>query len=261
MSKRAIVMGLVIEPRLYPKKRGRWGWGGRLDILAEASGLNLDGLYLFDWKSGKKPTAKLGYPEWPLQTSGYRQAAYDSANILCDGHAVIHLDKFNGMPTIYDYSASFKEDIEAFILLARFWHNRNPKHIANGLPSCTTITGILDKPFLRPWAANMTSEYMVTEIAKFSGEPIPSQTMINIAERAKGAYRKKSEQAMGIGTEVHKYIEDFLKHGTLPNWKFVHPSARTAFDAFTRWYEQVHLKVIEIELRVYGRFDTQLELF
>jgi len=231
-----------------------------LDLLAECSGL-INGLYLFDWKSGKKPTAKAGYPEWPLQTSGYRQASFDSAGIKCDGHAVIHLDKFNGMPTVFDYSDGFAADIEAFILLARFWHNRYPKHIANGLPSCTTITGLLDKPFLRPWAANMASEDVIRQVDKYPAETIPKGTVRNFAEKAKGAYRKKSEQAMGIGTEVHKYIEDFLKHGTLPNMKFVHPSAKTAFQAFMDWYEKVHLKVIEIELRVYGRFDTQLELF
>lgn len=259
-------MGLVYEPRLYPlRKKGDWGWGGRADLLAEVEWGRPeieDGLALLDWKSGKKPTAKKGYAEWPLQVAGYRQAVYDSKDLECKVNAVIHLDKFNTVFTIYDYSDTYEQDIEGFIHLAKFWHNRNPKHLEKGLPSCTTITGSLDKPALKQWAANLTSEYVIKEGIEYidTHHALGPDSLRNIATQAKKNYMKMSEKAMSIGTEVHKYIEDFLKSGTLPKTKFMNTQARAAWEAWLQWFETVNLKVIELETRVYGRFDSQRRL-
>lgn len=85
------------------------GYAGTLDILC-----NLDGkIYVVDLK-----TSTGIYPDMALQLAAYR-AAVDGE---VEGHGVLRLDKVTGLPEWKDFSATYKKDLQAFLLLRDFWH-------------------------------------------------------------------------------------------------------------------------------------------
>jgi len=86
------------------------------------------------------------------------------------------------------------------------------------LKSVTTFQQLLSKPALVPWAAKLTAQYFKDEIdAILAGElDLRTIDLDELVKNAKAHYKKKSEEAMEYGTEVHRYITDFFAFGALP---------------------------------------------
>lgn len=93
---------------------------------------------------------------------------------------------------------SFKEKEHSYTLLS------NEKLV----PGVTTITGLLDKPFLVPWAAKMVWQALTGkhgEVVKMTAE----QYEVFILE-AKSAHRRKATEAKDSGTLAHDFIEKWI---------------------------------------------------
>jgi hypothetical protein len=259
-------MSIKREPRIYPVSKPA-DWAGRLDIIAECEGewegAVLSGNYVLDWKSSKKPATADGYPEWKLQVSTYLAGAVIQGATESDsGCAVIRLDKFDGTPSIYDYSSGWQESYVAFGHLLRYYRTAYPKDFDKGVPSVTTILGLLAKPALIQWAANCSRDWILDRVAEhckpfLDGGGEPHITLANVTEWAEEApknFRKVGKVATDIGTEVHKYIEiDLKKKDTKINWNHVCIATEKAYEAYLKFKKAVQLKPKHIELKVVGK--------
>lgn len=129
------------------------------------------------------------------------------------------------------------------------------------LPSVTTILNILDKPALVPWAAKMTAGAFKDAVAK-SLDCLSEELLDEIEMEAKASYRKKSTEAMDIGTRVHTIIETWIESdGVLTLDEVIDPYAKRGLEAFLSWGEEHDIEIISYEQvvtdnRYYaGRYD------
>lgn len=118
----------------------------------------------------------------------------------------------------------------------------------------TSITGVLDKPALVYWAANMGAEWFEKNIPM--GTVIDEISRSKIIEGIKTAFRKKSKEAADIGTAVHKYLEEYLNAGInkepLPDMPH-NENIRNAIKAFLEWTKENKVKFIASERKVYSK--------
>ena len=131
------------------------------------------------------------------------------------------------------------------------------------ISDCTDSSGPLTQ-----WAANMCKEWILENAFRnFSiKEPdnILSYTVNNEQlDEMRFNFRKVSQKALDIGSEVHQLIERYLKGkiqgrttssyviaGSIQN-----EQAQNAFIAFSKWEEDNNLKPIALEQTVYGEVD------
>ena len=128
------------------------------------------------------------------------------------------------------------------------------KHNGRDLPSVTTICGILDKPALVQWSANMACDYILDELgdinSRIQADQLNAEIVGNIVNKARTEFRKMSKKAMDIGSNVHAAIERYLLTGKEP---LISVDAEVAgFLAFLEWSEQYDMRVIETEKTVYS---------
>lgn len=92
------------------------------------------------------------------------------------------------------------------------------------VPGVTTITGVLDKPFLKQWAVNCA-----LDVVRSAGALITSEVM----EDAKYAYKAIGDTAKENGTLAHDWITKWIC-GEIPP-SLSSPEAQNAVLAFLRW--------------------------
>jgi hypothetical protein len=213
---------------------------GTVDFIGILHKLN--GIYVLDFK-----TAKDDYPEYRLQTAKYRTMYSNDDVNLVDGNGIVILDKETGYPRFYDHSDTFESDLEAFNHLLDFWWNRYSDKLKNGhAPSVTEVLKICDKSGpLMWWAVNC-----MRERAFELYERKPDWDFHAIIEDARKNFRRVSQKALDVGTEVHKSIEIFLKTGKEP--KIDNDQVLAGFLAFLEFNEEYGLEPIEIERVLYG---------
>lgn len=90
------------------------------------------------------------------------------------------------------------------------------------LPSVTTITGILDKPWLAKWKIKEGIKYLVNN----QGEYLHISQLDRAIDAAVKASEIKTEKAQHIGTAVHETIErwinDWIVYNKKPETSLVH---------------------------------------
>ena len=77
------------------------------------------------------------------------------------------------------------------------------------VPSVTSITGILDKPALIPWAVNSTLEVIKDALAP--GQEYSEVYLEEVLKAAKDASQNIKREAAGRGTSIHKEVERSLR--------------------------------------------------
>lgn len=235
-------------------------YAGRLDLLAEIqgewNGVIFDGTYVGDYKTGKRPAAKAGYPEWPLQLSLYVRGVQLTKGIPCDGQVIFHLDKFTGIPSVFDYSANHEKDLATALALVDFFWLFKENIIGKkggDVPSVTTILKVLDKPALPQWAANCARDYIQNEIDTCLLDPVPKYMLSEWAVDAAKNFRAVSSTAMDVGTRVHDLIEVYLTKGKEPaKSQLFDPQVKAGWDGFMDMWTSLTTKVIEVEARIFG---------
>ena len=121
------------------------------------------------------------------------------------------------------------------------------KHIytLDGKPlyGVTSVLGVIAKPALIQWSANMACEY----VDRHWHKDISKEELADILKEAKQAHKKKKEGSADIGTKVHKAIEEWIKEKKEPE---LDEQGMTMFNHFIKWQEDK--KILESELRVYN---------
>lgn len=125
------------------------------------------------------------------------------------------------------------------------------QYLVNGerVPSVTTILKVISKgDGLTQWAVNQSLEYLQD---RFQGE-LTTEEVSQALLDSKYAHRYKKEEAAGIGTIAHNWLEQYLKGNPpelLPDNEAAANSVRAALD----WFKQHDYQTISSERRLYSR--------
>lgn len=115
----------------------------------------------------------------------------------------------------------------------------------------TTILGVIAKPALIQWSANMAVASFEKQILQLSHDGATLQGILSIIddikETARYAHKTKKDSAADIGTLAHKWIELWIK-GENPA---PHPVVSHMTDQFVNWAKANKVKFLGSELRCY----------
>mgnify|MGYP001586239833 CR=1 FL=1 len=126
------------------------------------------------------------------------------------------------------------------------------------LMGVTSVLGVIAKPALIQWAANMMDEYIRANVAFAIPGDDGGYWAIkpSVIEEAKFAHRKKKEKAADQGTDTHAHIETLVKvaienfGGYLPENSI---SDTPSVQSFIDWAKNNKIKFLESEKRMYSR--------
>jgi hypothetical protein len=129
-----------------------------------------------------------------------------------------------------------------------------PRYKLDGipLPGCTTITGILAKEQLLPWAAREAAEYFRKSVAE--NRLYTPEELDDICEKAKFAHVVKKESAGDIGTATHAWIENYIKNkNAAPLVMPTDPHVLRCVTQFLDFCKSRSVRWLESEIRVASR--------
>lgn len=132
------------------------------------------------------------------------------------------------------------------------------KHIysVKGKPvyGVTSITGVLNKPALVYWAANIAAETFLANIK--AGESLDEIQIKELADQIKTSHSKKKDASADLGTMIHDWLSEFLNAGIskkpLPK-KPINPEMKNAVNAFLDWCKKNKVKFLETERKIYSK--------
>ena len=106
--------------------------------------------------------------------------------------------------------------------------------------SVTKANGIINKPKLVNWSANITADTMLEQLKPgVAYDEIEINTMV---EAARNAHFHKKKEAGDIGTMVHKWVEAYIK-GENPG-RPVNEQLQTSIDLFLDWEKKNSVKFL-----------------
>lgn len=118
------------------------------------------------------------------------------------------------------------------------------------LSGVTTVLGVIAKPALIQWAADMACEY----IRGIFADPENEVDMDEVLKEARLAHRKKKEKAGAQGTDTHALIEEVVKQAIAKDGYITVASGdNPAVASFVNWAITNNIKFIESEKRMYSR--------
>ena len=130
----------------------------------------------------------------------------------------------------------------------------------------SSICGIMDKPYLKQWAANMCGDYVRTNWTP--GVAYTQEQIDLIVADGKKAHARKSDKAKEAGTDGHSILEIYIGK-RIANESFTLDASlvdkvfMAAFDDFLKWEADNHVEWIASELlvghmvdEIAGRFDA-----
>lgn len=121
----------------------------------------------------------------------------------------------------------------------------------------TTITGVIDKPALKFWAAGCACDEILEEYQKGN----ISESVIN---EARSAFTRVSKDATDIGKIVHDFCEKFALNKIGKGEKPELPEDEKALAGclgFLRWHDTHDVEFIEVERLVYSRKNNYCGMF
>jgi hypothetical protein len=147
--------------------------------------------------------------------------------------AITKIQLYNGDVTIYFDSIRHRYTLED----------------ALPIPSVTGILGIIAKPALINWAANVTADYYSSQLQP--GVALDEIQLDSIYQAAKKSHWQKKTDAGTVGTFVHKYVEQTIKgeHPGMP----VNPQLAESCGQFVDWVAKHDVKFLASEQVVYSR--------
>jgi hypothetical protein len=119
----------------------------------------------------------------------------------------------------------------------------------------TTILGVIAKPNLIQWAANMACDYIIEQI---KNDPFIGLTGIvqtarvgELCKEARVAHRKNKESAGDIGTEFHSWVEVYTTTNVCPPMP-EEPKSKKMAENFHNWVGQNSVRFMDSEKKVYN---------
>ena len=115
----------------------------------------------------------------------------------------------------------------------------------SGIPSVTAITGVLNKPALVFWSANLAKDFLLQHLN--AGTQITEELIIDAAKQ----HTIRKEQAAISGTKVHTFAEEYIK-GKKPEMPEEEEVIR-GVTAFLDWVKNQKVKFEASEKIVYSK--------
>lgn len=116
-------------------------------------------------------------------------------------------------------------------------------------PSATTANGIIAKPQLIYWAANMTADTIKEQLEP--GKSYDEVELDAIIEAGRRAHNQRKREAGSMGTLVHKWVEEYIKGGNPA--QPINKQIQTSIAKFMAWKEKHDVKFLLSEQQVYSR--------
>lgn len=115
------------------------------------------------------------------------------------------------------------------------------------VPGVTSVLKLLNKPALVPWAANQCASYVKSKAKDGMTRP----EIVALADEARKAYQRFTDEAADIGSLVHNYAESVLKgeEVALPE----HPAAVKGCNAFEEWRKSHEIKCLASEMIIFSK--------
>lgn len=126
------------------------------------------------------------------------------------------------------------------------------RYTINGVDyvSVTEVIGLLDKSkALMPWAVNSAIAYIKQHIND-KVQYMENDHLYKLLEKARTEYRNISQEALDIGSEVHKFIESYIKKSPLASYEY-DKRLKKPIQAFLQWEKDNIKEWCESELTVY----------
>lgn len=122
-----------------------------------------------------------------------------------------------------------------------------------GTVGTTTCIGILDKPQLIQWSANVTSEAWLEGLTK--ADKIDEVLIHRLSKEAPQMWRVRRDSAGDIGTLIHAWIESYIKYKLgkeekpeLPENQLMHESVLK----FLQWEKDTGITFTDTERKIYS---------
>ncbi len=120
---------------------------------------------------------------------------------------------------------------------------------SSDLPSVTGVCSVISKPALIGWAVKMTAQHVERTLRP--GVALDEVQIAGLVRDAKRARYRTSDEALDIGSIVHKWIEADCA-GQKPDMP-INEKARNSIESWLEWKERMKLEVMASEFRVYSR--------
>ena len=121
-----------------------------------------------------------------------------------------------------------------------------------GTLGVTTVIGVLDKPALIQWCANLTNQYSVDGLS----DKIPDEVLIaKLSKEAPSAWRVKRDDAGDIGTLIHAWIEKYIQSkidGSQSPGAPINDTIQKAVLRFIEWEKSEGITYLATEKKVYS---------
>lgn len=123
------------------------------------------------------------------------------------------------------------------------------------LSGVTTVLGVIAKPALIQWAADMACDYVRDNRGALMDVSDIVEPLETLLKEARLAHRKKKEKAGAQGTDTHALIERYVKDCIQLNngEAFVGYKDSEPIQSFVQWSLDNKIKFIESEKRMYSR--------
>lgn len=113
----------------------------------------------------------------------------------------------------------------------------------------TSVLNVLNKPAIVPWAVKITVAHF--ESCLRPGVSYDEIQIKNMLEDAKMAHKRRSSNAMDVGTAVHDWIKNHIA-GNKPPMP-VNQLMQNAIGAFLKWEKDHKVKFLESERLLYSK--------
>ena len=124
-----------------------------------------------------------------------------------------------------------------------------PKEYQEGYCSVTEVIGILNKPFLVPWASKTTAE----KIKSCLIDKEKSWTLDEAVEAGKKEPIIIRDSTGGIGKKIHSVVEDYLKTMVVDVNKELSEKELVIFEQFKKYVDEQDLRVVLQEIPIYHK--------
>jgi len=125
------------------------------------------------------------------------------------------------------------------------------QHFLDGkqLTGCTTILGVVAKPALIQWAANMAVDY----IRANGNWKLTDEELNKVFEEARKAHTRRKKEAGDYGTKTHEEIENLVLNAIKSNNGIVTgTSDNKSIQNFINWATENKVKFLESEKNIYS---------
>lgn len=125
------------------------------------------------------------------------------------------------------------------------------------LHGITSVLGVISKPALIQWAANMAVDFIQASYpyALLEDETLDQEVFANQLKEARVAHRKKKEDAAEKGTDLHAIVEEYIQTCIAENEgrPLSVVSAESPIHKFVAWAQENKIRFLASEQRLYSK--------